>query len=75
MTEGILVQMLQADPFLEEVGAVVFDEFHERSLQTDLSLAMARRVQREVRPDLRLVAMSATLDPGPIAGLSWGLPR
>jgi ATP-dependent helicase HrpB len=67
VTEGILVQMLQADPFLEGIGAVIFDEIHERSLHTDLSLAMARRVQREVRPDLRLVAMSATIDPGPIA--------
>lgn len=67
VTEGILVQMLQADPFLEEAGVVIFDEIHERNLQTDLSLAMARRVQREVRPDLRLVAMSATVDPGPIA--------
>ncbi len=66
VTEGILVQMLQADPFLEGIGAVIFDEIHERSLHTDLSLAMARRVQREVRPDLRLVAMSATIDPGPI---------
>ncbi len=68
VTEGILVQMLQADPFLEEIGVVLFDEIHERNLQTDLSLAMARRVQREVRPDLRLLAMSATVDPGPIAG-------
>ncbi len=67
VTEGILVQMLQADPFLEETAAVLFDEIHERNLQTDLSLAMARRVQREVRPDLRLLAMSATVDPGPIA--------
>jgi ATP-dependent helicase HrpB len=67
VTEGILVQRLQADPFLEGIGAVVFDEIHERSLQTDLSLAMARRVQREVRPDLKLVAMSATVDPGPIS--------
>jgi ATP-dependent helicase HrpB len=67
VTEGILVQMLQGDPFLEGVGAVIFDEIHERSLHTDLSLAMARRVQREVRPDLRIVAMSATVDPGPIA--------
>ncbi len=72
VTEGILVQMLQADPFLEDIGAVLFDEIHERSLHTDLSLAMARRVQREVRPDLRLVAMSATLDPGPIAAVSGG---
>ncbi|MFL6195685.1 MAG: ATP-dependent helicase HrpB [Thermoanaerobaculia bacterium] len=67
VTEGILVQRLQADPFLEDVGAILFDEIHERNLQTDLSLAMARRVQREVRPDLRLVAMSATIDPGPIS--------
>ena len=74
VTEGILVQRLQADPFLEDVGVVVFDEFHERSLHTDLSLAMARRVQREVRPDLRLVAMSATLDPGPIAAYLGDCP-
>ncbi len=67
VTEGILVQRLQADPFLEDVGAVIFDELHERNLQTDLSLAMARRVQRDVRPDLKLLAMSATLDPGPVA--------
>jgi ATP-dependent helicase HrpB len=74
VTEGILVQRLQADPFLEDVGIVLFDEFHERSLHTDLSLAMARRVQREVRPDLRLVAMSATLDPGPIAAYLGDCP-
>lgn len=74
VTEGILVQMLQADPFLEEVGAVLFDEIHERNLQTDLSLAMARRVQKEVRPDLRLLAMSATIDPGPIAAYLGGAP-
>jgi ATP-dependent helicase HrpB len=72
VTEGILVQMLQADPFLAGVGAVVFDEVHERSLATDLALAMARRVQREVRPDLALVAMSATLDPGPLAAFLGG---
>jgi len=74
VTEGILVQMLQADPFLEEAGVVIFDELHERNLQTDLSLAMARRVQREVRPDLKLVAMSATLDPGPLASFLGGCP-
>ncbi|HEY2289241.1 MAG TPA: ATP-dependent helicase HrpB [Thermoanaerobaculia bacterium] len=67
VTEGILVQRLQADPFLEGVGIVIFDELHERNLQTDLSLAMARRVQRDARPDLKLLAMSATLDPGPVA--------
>ena len=74
VTEGILVQRLQADPFLEDVGVVIFDEIHERSLATDLSLAMARRVQREVRPDLRLLAMSATLDPGPVAAFLGGCP-
>ena len=74
VTEGILVQMLQADPFLEEAGVVIFDELHERNLQTDLSLAMARRVQREMRPDLKLVAMSATLDPGPLASFLGGCP-
>ncbi|MFY9824232.1 MAG: ATP-dependent helicase HrpB [Thermoanaerobaculia bacterium] len=74
ITEGILVQRLQADPFLEGVGAVIFDELHERSLATDLSLAMARRVQREVRPDLKLLAMSATLDPGPIAAFLGDAP-
>jgi ATP-dependent helicase HrpB len=72
VTEGILVQRLQADPFLEGVGVVIFDELHERNLQTDLSLAMARRVQREVRPDLKLLAMSATLDPGPVAAFLGG---
>jgi ATP-dependent RNA helicase HrpB len=74
VTEGILVQRLQADPFLEGIGAVIFDELHERSLATDLSLAMARRVQREVRPDLRLLAMSATLDPGPVAAFLGEAP-
>ncbi|HYH46501.1 MAG TPA: ATP-dependent helicase HrpB [Thermoanaerobaculia bacterium] len=74
VTEGILVQMLQADPFLDGIGALVFDEFHERSLHVDLALAMARRVQREVRPDLRLLVMSATLDPAPVAAFLAGCP-
>jgi ATP-dependent helicase HrpB len=74
VTEGILVQMLQADPFLAGIGVLIFDEFHERSLAADLSLAMARRVQREVRPDLVLLAMSATLDPGPLAAFLGGCP-
>jgi ATP-dependent helicase HrpB len=62
VTEGILVQRLQRDPFLEGIGAVLFDEFHERSLFADLSLALVRRVQLEARPELRLLPMSATLD-------------
>lgn len=67
LTEGLLVRRLQTDPFLEDVAAVVFDEFHERHLDTDLGLAMCRRVQQTVRPDLRLIVMSATLTTEPIA--------
>lgn len=67
VTEGVLIRMLQDDPFLERIGIVIFDEFHERSLDTDVALAMCRRVQQTVRADLRLVVMSATLQTGPIA--------
>lgn len=67
VTEGVMLRILQSDPFLEDVGAIVFDEFHERSLDADLALAMARRVQTLVRPDLKLVVMSATLDAEPVA--------
>jgi ATP-dependent helicase HrpB len=74
VTEGILVQMLQGDPFLEGIGVLIFDELHERTLAADMALAMARRVQREARPDLRLLAMSATLDPGPLAAFLGGCP-
>jgi ATP-dependent helicase HrpB len=62
VTEGILTRMLQDDPMLEGVGALLFDEFHERHLAGDLGLALALDVQASVRPDLRLVVMSATLD-------------
>ncbi|MGY6518144.1 MAG: ATP-dependent helicase HrpB [Lysobacteraceae bacterium] len=62
VTEGILTRMLQDDPMLEGVGAVVFDEFHERHLAADLGLALALDVQSQLRPDLRIVVMSATLD-------------
>jgi len=61
VTEGVVVRMLQDDPFLSHVGVLVFDEFHERSLDTDLALAMARRVQKDARPDLKILAMSATV--------------
>ncbi len=61
MTPGILLRMLQDDPFLESVGVLVFDEFHERALDNDLALGMARLLQTTVRPELRLVVMSATL--------------
>ncbi|WDJ89619.1 ATP-dependent helicase HrpB [Xanthomonas campestris] len=62
VTEGILTRMLQDDPMLERVGALLFDEFHERHLAGDLGLALALDVQGQVREDLRIVAMSATLD-------------
>ncbi|PVY42311.1 ATP-dependent helicase HrpB [Pontibacter virosus] len=62
VTEGILTRMLQEDPALEGVSAILFDEFHERSLQADLGLALALDAQAVLRPDLRIVIMSATLD-------------
>jgi len=62
VTEGILTRMLQDDPMLEDVGAILFDEFHERHLAGDLGLALALDVQSGLREDLRIVAMSATLD-------------
>ncbi|MDB5339661.1 MAG: hrpB 2 [Planctomycetaceae bacterium] len=67
ITDGILLRRLQDDPFLESVSVILFDEFHERSLNLDLTLAMARRVQQTVRPDLKLIVMSATLAAGPVA--------
>ncbi|HEY0505931.1 MAG TPA: ATP-dependent helicase HrpB [Lysobacter sp.] len=62
VTEGILTRMLQDDPMLEGVGALLFDEFHERHLSADLGLALALDVQAGLREDLRIVVMSATLD-------------
>lgn len=62
VTEGILTRMLQDDPMLEGVGALLFDEFHERHLAADLGLALALDVQAQLRDDLRIVVMSATLD-------------
>lgn len=61
VTEGVLTRMLQSDPALEGVGLVIFDEFHERSLQADLGLALCRESQQVLRPELRLLIMSATL--------------
>jgi ATP-dependent helicase HrpB len=62
VTEGILTRMIQDDPMLEGIGALVFDEFHERHMAADLGLALALDVQAQVREDLRIVVMSATLD-------------
>jgi ATP-dependent helicase HrpB len=74
VTEGILARRLQSDPLLMDVGVVIFDEFHERSLTSDLSLALCRDVQQGLREDLRIVVMSATLDAAPVAALLGGAP-
>ncbi|HEV3467671.1 MAG TPA: ATP-dependent helicase HrpB [Pyrinomonadaceae bacterium] len=67
LTEGVLTRRMLSDPLLERVGVVVLDEFHERHLQADLALALLKRLQGRERPDLKLVAMSATLDAAPLA--------
>ncbi len=67
VTEGLLAQRLVEDPELADTGLVIFDEFHERSLQCDLAFAMALDVRRALREDLRILAMSATLDAGELA--------
>jgi ATP-dependent helicase HrpB len=72
VTEGLLVRRLQSDPGLDGVAAVLFDEAHERNLDTDLALAFCLDLQRALRPELRLLAMSATLDIGRFQGLMGG---
>jgi ATP-dependent helicase HrpB len=67
VTEGILLRWLQDDRTLESVGVVLFDEFHERNLLSDVSLALVKHLQETARPDLKLVVMSATLDAQPVA--------
>lgn len=62
LTEGILTRMMQQDNALEDVGLVIFDEFHERNIHADLAMALCREVQQVLRPDLRILVMSATLD-------------
>lgn len=74
VTEGILTRMIQSDPELSGIGAVIFDEFHERSLNADLGLALALEIRAALRPDLILLAMSATLDAGPVAALMGDAP-
>lgn len=68
LTEGVFTRRLLSDPQLSSAGLVILDEFHERHLQADLALALLKRLQLDARPDLRLVAMSATLDAALIAG-------
>ncbi|WP_187768040.1 ATP-dependent helicase HrpB [Paenibacillus sp. PL91] len=74
VTEGVLTRMLQEDPGLEQVGAVLFDEFHERHLHGDLGLALCLQSQQLLREELRLIVMSATLAAEPIAELLGGAP-
>ncbi|SES42347.1 ATP-dependent helicase HrpB [Tranquillimonas rosea] len=74
VTEGILTRMIQSDPELTGVGAVIFDEFHERSLDADLGLALTWEVRGALRDDLQVVVMSATLDAGPVAALMDDAP-
>jgi ATP-dependent helicase HrpB len=74
VTEGVLTRMLQDDAALDGVGVVVFDEFHERSLHADLGLALTLQAQQLLRPDLRIIVMSATLDTAAVAELLGGAP-
>lgn len=74
ITEGVFTRMILDDPGLEGVGAVLFDEFHERSLDADLGLALARDTQKLLREDLRLLVMSATLDVVGVSRLLDGAP-
>lgn len=74
VTEGILTRMLQTDPALDGIGAVIFDEFHERSLNADLGLALTLESRAALREDLALIVMSATLDAAPVAALMGDAP-
>lgn len=74
VTEGILTRRLQVDPSLEGVGLVIFDEFHERNLHSDLALTLCRDAQLGLREDLKLLVMSATLDGEPVARLLGDAP-
>ncbi|MFN3606016.1 MAG: DEAD/DEAH box helicase, partial [Cypionkella sp.] len=74
VTEGILTRMIQTDPELRGIGAVIFDEFHERSLNADLGLALCLEIRGALREDLALIVMSATLDAAPVAALMGDAP-
>lgn len=74
LTEGILTRQLVSDPFLDRIGCVVLDEFHERSLDVDLAIALLREIRATVRPDLKLIVMSATLDATAVAAFLGGSP-
>lgn len=74
VTEGILTRLIQQDPLLENYAAVLFDEFHERSLHADLGLALVRESQQALREDLRILLMSATLDAAPVVRVLGEVP-
>ena len=74
VTEGILLRWLQDDADLSGIGVVIFDEFHERNLLSDVALALAKRLQQTRRPDLKIVVMSATLEAAPVAKYLGGCP-
>jgi ATP-dependent helicase HrpB len=74
VTDGLFLRLLQDDPSLEGVGCVIFDELHERGLESDLAFALVRESQSALREGLRVIAMSATLDPGPVSQRLGGAP-
>src|SRR6185437_11040731 len=74
VTEGVFTRLILDDPSLESIAAVLFDEFHERSLDADLGLGLARDAQQGLRQDLRLLVMSATLDGARVAALLGNAP-
>ena len=74
VTEGILLRWLQDDAALSDVGVLLFDEFHERNLMSDVALALVKQIQQTRRPDLKIVVMSATLDAEPVAKYLGGCP-
>lgn len=75
VTEGILLRWLQNDHELRDIGVLMFDEFHERNLLSDVALALVKRIQETTRPDLKIVVMSATLDAEPVARYLAGAPQ
>jgi ATP-dependent helicase HrpB len=74
VTDGLFLRLLQDDPALDGIGCVIFDELHERGLESDLAFALVRESQTALREDLRVIAMSATLDPGPVVERLGGAP-
>jgi ATP-dependent helicase HrpB len=66
VTEGVLTRRMQSDPGLQDVALVIFDEFHERSIHADLALALCLDIRKQLREDLKILVMSATLDADPL---------